>query len=58
MRLQGKHELQKGETKMDEREKLGKLGEKRACLYLQRCGYRIVERNFRRRSREKLILLP
>ena len=37
---------------MDEREKLGKLGEKRACLYLQRCGYRIVERNFRCRSGE------
>lgn len=42
---------QKGKE-MNERGKLGKEGEDRACAYLETCGYRIVERNFRCRSGE------
>lgn len=31
---------------------LGRLGESEACRYLARCGYRILERNFRCRAGE------
>ena len=34
--------------KMTERERVGKLGENLAVDFLERCGYQIVERNFKK----------
>lgn len=32
---------------MDYRRRLGKTGEDRAAIFLQKCGYRILEKNYR-----------
>jgi putative endonuclease len=37
---------------MDRRRNTGRLGERIAAERLQRCGYRLVERNYRRREGE------
>lgn len=37
---------------MNEKGIIGKLGEDRACAYLESCGYRIIDRNFRCRAGE------
>lgn len=37
---------------MNEKGMVGKLGEDKACAYLNSCGYRIIERNFRCRTGE------
>ncbi|MDD5681478.1 MAG: YraN family protein [Candidatus Omnitrophica bacterium] len=35
-----------------DRKSLGKIGEELACRYLRRCGYRILDKNYRAKSGE------